>query len=94
MNMTMLAFAHISLISACSGVLGSVMCKGLAAAGAKVAVVGRREAVAQEVVDAITVDPPTPHRILPPTPPAPAPLAPMNTCGVRAAPSPARTSLV
>lgn len=37
-----------------TGVLGSVMCKGLAAAGAKVAVCGRRKEVAQEVVDAIS----------------------------------------
>lgn len=44
----------VAVVTGGTGVLGSVMCKGLAAAGAKVAVLGRREEVAQKVADEIT----------------------------------------
>ena len=46
----------VAVVTGGTGVLGSCMCKGLAAAGAKVAVVGRREAVAKEIADAILAD--------------------------------------
>lgn len=46
----------VAVVTGGTGVLGSVMCKGLAAAGAKVAVCGRRKEVAQEVVDAIVAE--------------------------------------
>lgn len=53
----------IAVVTGGTGVLGSVMCEGLAAAGAKVAVMGRRAEVAQKVVDKILVRPidPTPQ---------------------------------
>ncbi len=43
----------VALVTGGSGVLGSVMAKGLARAGARVAVLGRREAAAEEVASAI-----------------------------------------
>eukprot|EP01047_Picozoa_sp_COSAG01_P002465 COSAG01_NODE_65_length_29252_cov_173.296995_32_plen_215_part_00 len=45
----------VAVVTGGTGVLGSVMCAGLAAAGAKVAVMGRNADKAQEVVDGILV---------------------------------------
>jgi len=44
----------IAVVTGGTGVLGTEMCTGLAAAGATVCVVGRRAEVAQQVVDTIT----------------------------------------
>jgi NAD(P)-dependent dehydrogenase (short-subunit alcohol dehydrogenase family) len=43
----------VAVVTGGTGVLGSVMCRGLAAHGAKVAVLGRRADVAQQVADEI-----------------------------------------
>ena len=43
----------VAVVTGGTGVLGGAMARGLAAAGAKVAILGRREAKAQEVADAI-----------------------------------------
>ena len=43
----------VAVVTGATGVLGGAMARGLAAAGAKVAILGRREAKAREVADAI-----------------------------------------
>ena len=43
----------VAVVTGATGVLGGAMARGLAAAGAKVAILGRREAKAHEVADAI-----------------------------------------
>ena len=46
----------VAVVTGGTGVLGGAMARGLAAAGAKVAILGRREAKAHEVADAIAAD--------------------------------------